>query len=239
MLSDLYNSRNPDSMVKQILETKEQIKEARDIYMYAEEFIEHHFNGYEQIAQFTEQNKNNFDSLDEIYTVKADELQEYLKKNKEPWETFPQMKKAYKELNDAIKERIGILKTEVTETYEKIFDEIEKQRQALNIDDASLTTTPGYYLEKINKEKQITQLEIYQLKANDFRAANFKILDDYKAEKESKKKGGIYITSVDVSVAAEMPPTTIETAEQLDEYLKKLRDRLMIKLSKNKKIFLN
>ena len=68
---------------------------------------------------------------------------------------------------------------------------------------------------------------------------NFKRLDDYKAKIKAKKKGVIYVTSIDISIAAEMPPTTIETAEQLDEYLKKIRERLMIKLAKNKKIFLN
>jgi hypothetical protein len=239
MLRDLYNSRNPDLMVKQILEAKEQIKQTRDIYMYAEEFIEHHFKSYEQIVQFAELNKNNFGSLDEIYSVKADELSEYLKTDKEPWDNFPQMRKAYKELNDAIKEKVELLKGEAIQTYEKIFDEIEKHRQELSIKEENITTCASYYLEKIKKEKQITQLEIYQLKANDFRAENFKRLDDFKAEQESKQKGEKYFTSVTISVASEMEPTTIETVEQLDEYLKKLRERLMVKLSKNKKIFLN
>jgi hypothetical protein len=36
-----------------------------------------------------------------------------------------------------------------------------------------------------------------------------------------------------------MPPTTIETPEQLDEYINKLRERLMFKLAKNQKLFLN
>ena len=82
-------------------------------------------------------------------------------------------------------------------------------------------------------------MEIYELKANEFRAENFKKLEDHKAQAEAKKSGKTYVTSIDVSVAAEMPPTTIETPEQLDEYINKLRERLMVKLAKNKKIFLN
>ncbi len=41
------------------------------------------------------------------------------------------------------------------------------------------------------------------------------------------------------SMVRELGPTTIETPEQLDDYMNKLRARLMVKLSKHKKIFLN
>ena len=66
-----------------------------------------------------------------------------------------------------------------------------------------------------------------------------KILIDFKAKADAKKSGKVYTTSIDISLAAEMPPTTIENAEQLDEYIDKLRERLMVKLAKNKKIYLS
>ncbi len=238
-LSELYNSRNPEQVVDLVLKQKEKLKLSRDNCKQVEEFIEYNFNTYDQIVGFADANSSNFASLDEILVVKAEELSDYLKKDTEPWDRFPQMKKIYKELHDAIKARLNALKSEVIATYESIFEEIENRRKELEIEAANLTTSPEYYLQKIKKENQIAQLEIYQLKANDFRAENFKKLEDYIAEKEAKKKGVDYVTSVDVSLASEMPPTTIETPEQLDDYLNKLRERLMVKLAKNKKIFLN
>ncbi|MFT3737964.1 MAG: BREX system P-loop protein BrxC [Breznakibacter sp.] len=238
-LSEIYNARNPEQIAEQTIAQKDQLKQARDTYMYVEEFIEHNFKSYEQIAGFVDSNKNNFASLDETLIVKADDLADYLKRDHEPWDKFPQMKKAFKELNDAIKERLNSLKTEVVKTYETIFEEITARQKELGIDAANLTTSADFYLQKINKETQITQLEIYELKANEFRAENLKKLEDYKAQEEAKKSGKTYVSSIDVSIAAEMPPTTIENEEQLDEYLKKLKAKLMVKLSKNQKLWLS
>src|SRR5690606_6165455 len=161
---------------------KEHLKTARDTYMYVEEFIEHNFKAYEQIVNFVDANKNNFTSLDETLEVRSEELVQYLKTDHEPWDKFPQMKKAFKELNDAIRTRLTNLKTDVVKLYEAIFDEIAARKKELVIDAANLTTSAEYYLQKINKENQIAQLEIYELKANDFRAENFKNLEDYKAQ---------------------------------------------------------
>ena len=94
-------------------------------------------------------------------------------------------------------------------------------------------------IQRIEKEKNYNQLEVYNVKINDFRAENFKILEDFKAKAEAKKTGTTYQQSVTINVANEMPPTTIETPEQLEVYITKLREKLMIKLAKNQKIFLN
>jgi hypothetical protein len=238
-LADIYNSRNPEQAVEQVLAQKDQLKSARDIYMYVEEFVEHNFKPYDQITNFVSSNKGNFNSLDDTMVACSEELIQYLKTDHEPWDKFPQMKKAFKELNDAIKTRLTNLKTDVVQLYENIFDEIEARRKELGIDAANLTTAANYYLQKINKENQIAQLEIYELKANEFRAENFKRLEEFKAQEEAIKTGKKMVTSLDVSIAAEMPPTTIESEEQLDEYLKKLKAKLMVKLSKNQKLWLS
>jgi hypothetical protein len=238
-LDEVNNTRSPEQVVEYVMAHKDQLKTARDTYMYVVEFIEHNFKAYEQIKYFIEANKNNFSSLDETLVVCSGELVEYLKTDHEPWDKFPQMKKIYKDLNDAVKTRLTTLRIEVVKHYESIFDEITARRIDLGIDNPNLTTNEDYHLQKIKKENQIAQLEIFELKANDFRADNFKKLEDYKAREKAKKSGESFVTSIDVSIAAEMPPTTIETVEQLDKYINKLRERLMVKLAKNKKIFLN
>ena len=238
-LGEIYNDRNNEHLVEQVLAQKEFLKSARDSYMYVEEFIQHNLSSYQQIAQFAEANKNNFASLDETLTVRSQELTEYLKSDREPWDKFPQMRKIFKELNDAIKSRLNDLRKEVVGLYETIFEEIDARKEELQIHESHLTTSADYYLQKINKEEQITQLEIYALKANEFRSENFKKLEDFKAKQEAKSKGEEYVSSVDISIAAEMPPTTIENEQQLDEYLKKLKAKLMVKLSKNQKLWIS
>ena len=109
-LAEIYNARNPEHAVEQVMVQKDHLKTARDTYMYVEEFIEHNFKAYEQIVNFVDANKNNFSSLDETLIVRSEELFQYLKTDHEPWDKFPQMKKAFKELNDAIKTRLTNLK---------------------------------------------------------------------------------------------------------------------------------
>jgi len=238
-LSDLYLARNNDEVMEQVFSNKGKLKALRDNFSILEEFISHHITDLEQIIRFVEVNKNNFDALDELQQVKAGELSSYLASDHEPWEKYPQMKKAYKELHTAIAGHINKLRDDVLKLYESIFDEIARRAGELGVDDANVTTEPSSMLQKIRKESQIAQLEIYELKAGEFRAKNFKSLDDFKARQTAKKTGGDYEPSIPVMLAAEMPPTTIETPEQLDEYLKKLREKLMIKLAKNKKLFIN
>jgi hypothetical protein len=200
--------------------------------------LDHNLKGYNQIQDFASENKNNFSALDETEQVKAEGLLDYLKSDTEPWEKFPQMKKAYKELHDTLKQKLSHLRIEIIKMYEVVFSEINNHKNNLGITESHLTASDAV-LERINKEKNFNQLEIYELRINEFRAENFKILEDFKAKAEAKKTGTAYQQSVTIAVANEMPPTTIETPEQLDEYINKLRDRLMIKLAKNQKLFLN
>lgn len=238
-LSELYQARNNDEVMELVFSSKLRLKALRDNFAILEEFINTHIADFDQINRFAEMNKNNFDALDELQQVKAGELSSYLKTDHEPWEKYPQMKRAYKELHTAIAGHINALRAGVLSLYEGIFAEIAQRAKELGVDDANVTTDPSVILQKIKKENQIAQLEIFELKANEFRAKNFKLLDDHKARQTAKKTGGEYEPSIPVSLAAEMPPTTIETPEQLDEYLKKLRERLMIKLAKSKKLFIN
>jgi hypothetical protein len=237
-LSEIYQARNNDYVLSQVFEHKAKLKEYRDRYMYTEEFIEHNFSSYHQIADFIEQNRNNFSSLDETLHAKADDISEFIHTDHEPWEKFPQIKKAFKELSDAIKSHVNKLRSEIIEIYEGIFDELESHRQKLDLD-AGILPNREYWLPKIKKENQITQLENHKLKANGFRAEYIKKLDDRKSEQTAKKSGKEYVNSTKIMIAQEMPPTTVETPEQLDEYLNKLRKILMVKLATNKKLFIN
>lgn len=238
-LAEIYNTNNAEQVVDKVLAQKNDLKEARDTFMHVEEFIQHNFKAYEKIMGFVDDNKNNFSSLEETLKISSEKLTKYLKTEHEPWEKFPEMKKIYKELNTAVNERLSNLKTEVLSLYETIFEEIEARKQGLEIDASHITATPEYYLKRIEKEEQITQLEIYQLKAKDFKTENLKKLEDFKAQEEAKKTGEEVVTSLDVSIAAEMAPTTIENEEQLNKYLKTLKAKLMVKLSKNQKIWLS
>lgn len=237
-LRQLYDARDQEQVLELVKQNKATLKADRDQYMYVVEFAEHNFTTYEQIREFIANNKNNGNALDEAEQIAFQKIQEFIQSDNEPWDALPQMRKAYKELHEALDKKIKTLRAEVVKAYEQVFSEINNRRNDLGITEANLTTDDSY-IGRISKEKSYNQLEIYQLKINDFRAENFKILEDFKAKEEAKKKGTAYQQSVTINVANEMPPTTIETPEQLEAYITKLREKLMVKLAKNQKIFLN
>ncbi len=237
-LTDLFMARDQEQVLELVKQNKNALKTDRDQYMYVVEFIDHNLKTYTQINEFISSNKSNFIALDEAEQVTASTLLDYIQNDKEPWERLPQMKKAYKEIHDGLEKKINSLRMQAVKMYEVVFSEINNRKHDLGITEANLTTDDSY-INRIYKEKSLNQLEIYILKINDFRAENFKILEDFKAKAEAKKSGTTYQQSVTINVANEMPPTTIETPEQLEVYIGKLREKLMIKLAKNQKIFLN
>ncbi len=238
-LSVLYTVRNNDEVLNKVLKEKEQLRSLRDTFMNVEEFLDYNFKSYAAMREFVEENKSNFDSLEEFQATKADDLKAWLSTHQEPWEDFPPMKKAHKELSAALKDRLDKLRKKVRDMYERILEDIQLRQAELDITESNLTADQDHILGKIHREKQISQLEILELKADTFKAENFKVLDEYKAKLEAKAAGKDYKASLNISLVSEMPPTTISNPEELDAYLKKLRERLMIKLNKNQKLFLN
>lgn len=237
-LTELFTARDQEQVLALVGQNKTMLKADRDLYTDVVEFTQHNFKTYEQIKEFIGNNKSNFNSLDEVQQVAAQKLIDFVQSDMEPWESLPQMKKAYKEIHDALESKIKDLRVQAIKMYEVVFSEINNHKHNLGVTEANLTTDDSY-INRIYKEKSLSKLEIYILKINDFRAENFKILEDFKAKAEAKKTGATYQQSVVINVANEMPPTTIENAEQLEDYIKKLRERLMVKLAKNQKIFLN
>jgi len=238
LLGEVFHSTSDEQLADIVLSRKSELRKLRDICKNIEEFIEYNFEHYKKLKQFVVDNISNFDSLDDILKTSSEELVDYLNVEDSPWEKFPQMKKLYKELQRAIKLRLDEIRVIVLEQYTQIFAEIEVLKKDLKIDASNLTPDQDYYLQKIKKEKQIPHLEIYKLKAPDFRADNYRVLQDYKAKEEAKAKGQAYTRSTEVSLAAEMPPTTVSTPEQLDEYIETLRAKLMVKLKNNSKLYL-
>lgn len=238
-LSEIFNLRNDDKIADLLNQKHSELKNERDTFMLVDEFIKYNFDSYEEINDFIHSNKNNFSSFDEVLEQKGADLINYLASDHEPWEKFPQMKKSFSDLSKAIKEKTKKLKEEVTEIYTNIFDEIDNYIKQLNIQESNITANKEFQLAIIKKKTQISELEILKLSASKFKNENFKRINDFKAKEDAKNKGENFVESLSISIAAEMQPTTIETPEQLDDYLNKLRQRLMVKLAKNKKLWLN
>ena len=237
-LAEIYTTRDAESVMNKVISDKDELVQLREQYEMVNDFTKSNVDGYFDILKFGDDNRSNFKTLDETLIVKSDELLKYLNSDAEPWDKYPQMKKAYKELYEAINDKLDSLKTEVTEIYEAIFEEIEETRVALSITETDLTEDSTKYLLKINGLDDISQLDIIELSKSEFKAKNLKILQDFVDKKKAKASGGSFVPAFDVSVSGQMGPTKIESAIELDDYMEKQKGKLMVKLAKNKKLFL-
>lgn len=237
-LAELYQTRSNDQLMAHVVERKQEHRQYRDIYVMLEEFIDNNITSYIQIHEFVSQNKINFPALDETLQTRAGDIEQYLHTEDEPWERFPQMKQIHKELHQALQDHVNTLREGVIKTYEKIFEEIEEHRQVLQVEDGGMESNHTYHLQKIKKEHQISILENHELKASDFRSLEFKRLDDLQAKKKAKDKGVEYVSSVSISLSKEITPVTVETPEEVEAFIAQLREKLMFKLAKNKKLFI-
>ncbi len=238
-LSELHLTRSDEELVKLFHEKESALVKQRDSYKMAEEFILSNISEFDKIELFVNNNSANFEALGEVLQVQAEELVDFVKNSNAPWESFPAMKKSYKEINDALKHQLKEKREAVAQLYTEVLDAIDAEKERLEIDEANLTPDRQTMLDKVVKEKKLDQLEIMELKASDVRKESFKTLAEFKARKKAEEEGKKYTASVPVSLAAEMAPTEIKTPEELDQYLTELRKRLMIKLANNQKIFLN
>lgn len=229
VLAAIYQIRSNKEVMEQVQTKKDELKRHRDKCVTLEEFIEHNISQYIQISEFVSQNKSNFSALDETLQTRASDLSEYLRIDDEPWERFPQMKRIHKELHQALQDHINTLRETVVKTYEKIFEEVESRRNELNVEDVGITSNITYQIQKIQKEPQISLLEVHDLKAADIKSTAIKKIED------KVHKGP---PSVTVKLSEVIGSITIDSPEVLDEYLKKLRKKLMIELGKSKRLFL-
>lgn len=238
-LKEIYDTRSEEKVMVFVSSRQKDLKEYRDLYVSVKEFVDSNFQSYNEMRTYVLDNKQNIEKVD-----LADDLQtliQYFLTEDQPGDLFPVIRKTNKKIKQALENCLADLKSDVITLYEAIFVELESKKQELRITDSHVITDKTAFLAKVERIKQVTELEILQLKASDFKLDNLKYLQDAFAKKiaveNGDTKGFKTIQTVNVSTDI-IAGNTIETPEQVDALVEKLRNKLMVELSKNGKIFL-
>lgn len=236
-LTALINKRDTEGVVDLLLQEKDELKDLRDTNGLIDEFTDNQFSQYKLIRKFCRENKQNFSHLDEDNQKKTEDIQHFAFDDDKPWESFPQFIKAHKELRKAINERVKNKQATVQDIWATIYDALEERQEELSIKD-NILPSRQFHLDKISKTHDLTQLELMRHDAEEFKNEWLQKLEDEKA-REDEKEGKTYTKSTNIALAREMEPRTIENEQQLNEYLDELREHLVNKLNKHKKLYLN
>lgn len=241
-LNDLQQIRSREQLMQQVIDIRDHLRKERDLCYNTTGFINDNFSNYETIKRFYDDQKQNFDKLDVKFDGFADDFKAFFVDEDQPADDFPVILKKYRDISTAIKEKLNSLKEKVLEQYKELFDELEKEKQKLNIDNSHLLPDRQYYEKAIKKSGSIIELENHQLRKDRLRLESLQTLAEEHARffvkgTDGSDKPVVKIHKVNISKKI-ISGKTISNEKQIDELLVELRKALMNELTKNDKLFL-
>jgi hypothetical protein len=222
--------RDPKRLFQDFNGSRDFAKELFDKEKGIEDFINNNFKDYTILNSFCENNKENFKEFSVDSQEKAKIITDFLLRE-DPRKDFRHAKKAYEELNQALKELTANLKKEVKSIYSSDFDEIEKEAIKLKVD-LSFIENRDSILNAIDGINSIAQLKNKKLSAANFKSDQLeKIIAAIPAT-----PGGNSATSAPYHIAKGF--STISNEVEMEDFLKKVKSDMMKLLNDNKTIIL-
>lgn len=237
-LREIYDTRSNEKLMSLVVEKQAQLKGLRDAYMVTKEFIDNNFDSYLEIKNYVFNNKHNIEKLD--LDTDVQELFSYFQLDDTPGDRYPIIRKTNKKIKQAVDDRINSLKESVIALYNEVFEELEAKKTELDITDAHVISDRLTVIDRLQKLNNVNDLEISELKASDFKLDNLKILEELKSKKIAAEKGETYIDKKiqTVNISTAIAGKTLSNADEVDNLIETLRNKLMVELGKNGKIFL-
>jgi hypothetical protein len=229
ILKEWLDIREPKILFEKIIEQENECKSLNDACKDVIEFIEHQYSNYKVIYDYMRKNSSNIASLELSEKEKADTLKDYLAKEDKPGDRFPQMKRIYEEIRTSLKDKSNNLQKEARSAYADIFDELDKKASELKVTDVSGFYDKQAILNAIDRESNLTQLQLRNANAPTFKTDVIEQLIKASQKDTGAKKE---VERFDIKA------THIESEEQLDVHLNWLRGELMKRLKENKIILL-
>lgn len=237
-LREIFDNRSEERLIESINSGIDRLKKERDNFVGIKSFIDSQIPGYQEIRNFVNaQIRNLQDFEEEDLKAQADDLQEYFRTDDMPDREYPRIRKIYKNLQKAIKDKSEALKNELLDVYEKIFEELEAKKEELKIEDAHILPDKDYLMGKIKSAKSISDLELLKSKASDFRADELISLTEYAARLKAAEEGEDYKMEV-VDFSSFLTGQSLTKPEEVDAFVEKIKAKLMVALKKNGKIIL-
>lgn len=242
-LNEWVQIRDPKRFFECLTEEKGTTAEMIDVARAMEDFIDSQLSDYDTINEFYNTNRVNLNDLQEADKAKAEQMCLFFE-NENPVNDFRIIKKAYKELKDAISNALQELKAKTIDRYEKLFDQLEILAKDNKVP-RNVYGDRDYCLEKLRKEKDIMQLRYKLSDAGNFesqqREAILKEADRIKeAEKVKTQPANTPQVIAEPPVPYNLPKANkvLETQGDIDAYIEQIRMELTAMIQNKKKVII-
>ena len=222
--------RDPKRLFQDFIGGKDFAKDLFDLEKGIEDFINNNFKDYITLSNFCENNKENFKEFSNDNQSKAKIITDFLLLE-DPRKDFRHAKKAYEELNQALKDLSTELKKEVKSIYNLIFDELEQEALKLNVS-PSVFDSRDSVLNAIDALTSIAQLKNKKLSAADYKRAQLEKI--IAAIPVPPGGGGPTSATYHITRGA----STISNNSEMEVFLSKVKTDMQALLIENKTIIL-
>jgi hypothetical protein len=234
-VKQLSERREKLSLFNEITSTESNLKPVSDAYKVIREFVDEKIEEYKKIKSFVDENVSNFSSLSTTDQEKGEKLIAYFGSEVNPQERFMEVKKAFTELNKAVSSLSKELRDKALLQYNEIFDMLESKAAELGLAKNSLPERQ-YWLDRIKKLVSIPELRLKLSNALEFQSENITNLFNLK-KKEDEAKGKQNAGFTMLSFVEEpngQNYVEIRNEAELEEFIRKFRERALAQLKQNK-----
>lgn len=228
-LNTWIQTRDIKKLFTSIVEEQQQAKELFDTTKAMEDFIRRALDEYLNIMAFVREQNDNVKMLAPEEIEKMKKINGFLSQE-DPRKDFRHIKKAYDEVQQALKAKRKELRDQTLEVYEKIFAELEEEAKKKKVDGASYADR-DYTLKRIKNIDSLSALKNKFLEAQHFKSQELeKIIASQTTSTGVVREAKTYYMNGKAS--------TIENEEELNAYLKQVREEMLALLKQNKTIIL-
>ncbi|SDQ82333.1 hypothetical protein SAMN05421664_2735 [Chryseobacterium soldanellicola] len=240
-LTEIKEIKSNDKLIQKLLENSSSLQTERDAFADLKDFIDNNFSSYNEIRNFVSAEKSNLEKLGETYEERVKEINVYLNNETQPALDFPTYRKMYKDLKKAQEALLDQYRQHAIAAYNEIFDELETEIKKTNLSPNSIPERE-YIINRLQKSKDLNFLDLELYKKDDFRLNNLKTIADTVIKIQVSEGGGDeqkYGSKLEtINLSSTFAGKTISSAEEVDQLVEKLKNKLMVELGKNGKIFL-
>ena len=238
-LEQLKNINNEVKFFETVVQRADELGEVRDLVSGIFKYWDNHADTHQQMERIVEKYIGD-DILEEPIPSRLERIQEFVEEQDKPHEAFKSVNGYFDEVRSAIEDKRKALRQRAKESYEEMFNTLKKEADSLGVE--QLPWDRRSELQGIERLSDLHRLQSKLDRVNDRRAELLKKLnqsvpsEDGEATHDSQSETTKKFETVEL--AEHLDDRTLESTEDVEALVERLRDRLQRQIDEGKTIII-